>query len=96
MKRAEREDIPVWLVMGWNPVQMSWTVRSRHDDEAEAVQHAEALHRKDRVRVRVRPGVKRVLQVKAPINNQTRAWRFEQAGRMSDLADANKRYKSPG
>lgn len=89
-------DTPVWLVMGWNPVLTSWTVRSRHDDEADAAQHAAALQRKDGVRVRVRPGVKRVLQIKAPINNETRAWRFDQAGRMSDRADANKRYKSPG
>lgn len=87
---------PIWRVMAWNPVQTSWTVRSTHDDKDDAAQHAEALHRKDGVRVRVRPGVKRVLQVKAPINNQTRAWRLEQAGRMSDRADANKRYKSPG
>jgi hypothetical protein len=87
----------VWVVMAWNPVQMSWTVRSTHDDEDDAAQHAEALQHQDRrLRVMVRCGVKRVLTVKAPVNNQTRAWRFDQAGRMSDLADTNKRYKSPG
>jgi hypothetical protein len=34
--------------------------------------------------------------VKPAINNHTRAWREAEAARMIDLADARKRYKSPG
>jgi hypothetical protein len=34
--------------------------------------------------------------IKPAVNNETRAWRLDRAARMSDLADANKRYKSPG
>lgn len=89
--------MPSWRVMAWNPVQMSWTVRSTHDDEDDAAQHAEALQHQDRrLRVMVRCGVKRLLQIKPSVHNETQSWRHQQAARMSDRADANKRYKSPG
>lgn len=90
--------VPVWRVMAWNTVQMAWTVRSTHDDVADAAEHAEALrHRHPRLRVMVAGRrVMRGLAVTPPVNNATRAWRLDQAGRMSDLADAAKRYKSPG
>jgi hypothetical protein len=88
---------PVWRVLAWNPVQMCWTVRSTHDEQADAAAHAEALRHHDRrLRVRVVPAQQLVLEVRPAVNNPTRAWRLDQAGRMSDLADAVKRYKSPG
>jgi hypothetical protein len=89
---------PVWQVMAWNPVQMSWTIRSTHDDADDAAQHAEALrHRDGRLRVMVAGRrVRRGLAVAPAVNNATRAWRLDQAARISDLADANKRFKSPG
>jgi hypothetical protein len=89
---------PIWRVMAWNPVQMAWTVRSTHTDPVLAAEHADALRHKDR-RLRVlvvKAGVKRVLQIKPPVHNETQRWRYQHAARMSDLADANKRYKSPG
>jgi hypothetical protein len=90
--------VPVWRVLAWNPVQMAWTVRSSHDDVGDAAEEAEALRRKDK-RLRVMVVGRRVMRglaIKPPVNNATRAWRLDRAGRMSDLADAAKRYKSPG
>lgn len=88
----------MWRVLAWNPVQMSWTVRSEHTRRADADEHAEALrHRDSRARVRVAGGRSRMAPAIAPpVNNQTRAWRLDQAGAMSDRADAAKKYKSPG
>ena len=90
--------MPVWQVMAWNTVQMAWTVRSTHDNRGDAAEHAEALrHRDKRLRVMVAGRrVRRGLTIKPAVNNATRAWRLEAAGRMSDLADVSRRYKSPG
>jgi hypothetical protein len=85
----------VWRVLGWNPVRMIWTVRGTHDDRDAAAGQADRLRGRG-VRVRVSPAVRRRLAVKPPVSNETREWRLGQAGRMSDLADASKRYKSPG
>ena len=95
---AHPVNVPCWRVLAWNPVQLCWTVRSTHDDQAAAAEHAEALrHADSRARVRVAPGIKRVLTVKpAPASSGTRAWREHQAAVMSDRFDALKRYKSPG
>jgi hypothetical protein len=83
--------------MAWNTAQLAWTVRSTHATREDADEHAQALrHRDARARVMVTGTRRRVLSVMAPINNPTRAWRLDQAGRMSDRADAAKRYKSPG
>lgn len=89
--------VPEWRVLAWNTVQLAWTVRSRHDTRGDADEHAEALrHRHPRLRVTVAGGVRTVPVIKPAVNNQTRAWRLDRAARMSDLADAAKRYKSPG
>jgi hypothetical protein len=83
--------------MAWNTVQLAWTVRSAHPTRDDADEHAEALrHRHPRLRVMVAGGVRTVPVIKPAVNNQTRAWRLDQAGRISDLADAKKRYKSSG
>lgn len=42
------------------------------------------------------PGKRKVLTVQPDIISETRDYRFQVAGQMSDLADAKKRYKSPG
>lgn len=88
----------VWRVLAWNAVEQRWRIRNTYDTPAEAAEKAEAMqHHDPRVRVRVMPGVKPpAVSIKPLVNNATRAWRLSQAGRMSDLADTNKRYKSPG
>jgi len=88
----------VWRVVAWNPVRFVWTVRSTHRVAGDAHEHAEALRwRQPRLRVKVIEATVRVLPgPKPPINNPTRKWRLAQAERMSELADAKKRYKSPG
>jgi hypothetical protein len=90
--------VNTWRVLAWNPVQCTWTVRSSHTDPDDAAEHAEALaHRDTRLRVRVSPALPRwPLTVSPPVNNAARDWRLNQAGAMSDRADTNKRYKSPG
>lgn len=89
--------VPEWRVLAWNTVQMTWTVRSSHATKDDADEHAQALrYRHPRLRVMVAGGLRSVLGVKPPVNNETRAWRLNRAAAMSDLADAAKRYKSPG
>jgi len=87
----------VWRVLAWNPVLRVWTVRSTHNTQTDAAEHAEALqHRRRLLRVRVVPATTRQLRVIPPINNASRLWRLSQAERMSQLADDKKRHKSPG
>jgi hypothetical protein len=87
----------VYDVLGMDPVRRVWTVRSSHNALEEAQDAAEALqHKKPTLRVRVVPGQTVMVQPDPPIVNQTRQFRQEQAGRMIELADAKKRYKSPG
>jgi hypothetical protein len=88
---------PVYRVWGWDSKRLVWTLRSSHDDGIEAAEHAEALqHRNPRLRVMITPNTTKLLVVKPPINSEFRAWRQQIAGQMSDLADAKKKYKSPG
>jgi hypothetical protein len=88
---------PVYRVLGWDPVRFVWTVRSTHDDEVEAAEHAEAMqHRNPRLRVMITPATTKLLTVKPQVDSEFRNWRLKVAGQMSDLADAKKRYKSPG
>lgn len=88
----------VWQVEALNPTRMVWTVWSEHDNEGDANEHAEALwHRhRSRLQVRVRPGLRAMVGVKPAVVNASTVFRRQQAQQMSDLADANKRYKSPG
>jgi hypothetical protein len=89
-------DVDVFRVWAWNTKTMSWTMRGEPlDTVGEAVEVAEALQHKG-LRVRVVPSKKYVVPVAPPIINATREFRQQQAGRMIELADANKRYKSPG
>lgn len=91
------ETKPVFWVLAWNPSSMMWTVRDSYDHLADAEQAAEAMqHRDTTTRVRVMPGKITIIQSDPPIVNPTRVFRQEQAGRMIEIADANKRYKSPG
>ena len=90
-------DQQVWRVLAWDGERQMWVVQDTRDTQADAQQVAEAIqHRDKRRRVRVKPGVRRVVLVKPPIVNRAREFRLEQAGQMMDRADANKRYKSPG
>jgi hypothetical protein len=89
--------VPVWRVLARDAVRMVWTVRSTHDDLSDAQQAAEALqHHDPRLRVRVKPATKSIVEIKPPVVNGTTHFRREVAYRMSDLADAKKYYKSPG
>ena len=95
--KAARMLKPVWRVLAMDPVRMVWTVRSTHDDMDDAQEAAEALqHRDQRLRVRVKPGKMRMLEIKPAVVNSTTHFRQSVAARMSDLADARKYYKSPG
>ena len=78
-----------------DPVRRVWTVRYTCTDIDEACREAAAL-RQSKLRVRVIPHVRKLLTVKPPINSEIRDWRVKLAGQMSDLADAKKKYKSPG
>jgi hypothetical protein len=83
--------------MAMDPTRRVWTVRSTHNDQGTAGQYAEALQHKQRLRVRVMPGTRRSsVPVKPAVVNATTVYRQQQAAAMSDLADASKRYKSPG
>jgi hypothetical protein len=85
----------VFKVLAYNPTRMVWTVREKAYAADMAAEIAESLQHKG-LRVRVQPGTEKVLMVKPPINSEIRKWREEVSGQMSDLADAKKRYKSPG
>jgi hypothetical protein len=78
-----------------DPVRRVWTIRYTCLDMDEACREAAAI-RNSGLRVRVVPHIKRLLTVKPEVNSETRTWRLRLAGQMSDLADAKKRYKSPG
>jgi hypothetical protein len=87
----------VWRVWAWDGERLSWAVQAVRDTEDEARQLAEAMqHRNPRRRVRVQPAARTVLDIKPPVNNASREFRLGQAAVMSDRADTNKRYKSPG
>ena len=87
----------VWRVLAWDGQRMQWVIQASRDQRADADDLAKAMqHAAPRRRVRVAPAKKRVLLVKPPVNNTTREFRLAQAARMCELADANKRYKSPG
>jgi hypothetical protein len=89
---------PVWRVLAWNPRRLYWVVQKSFDTLDDAEQFAESLrHRDPRRRVCIAgaltfPGPR----VKPLVNNPTREFRLIQGGLMSDRADANKRFKSPG
>ena len=89
---------PVWRVMAWNPTRLVWTVRSTHDNESDAAEHAEALWwSQPKLRVMVTKGTVRVtIFSNPPICNVSKQFREQQAAQMSDLADAKRYYKSPG
>ena len=87
----------VWRVLAWNAKRQLWTIRSTHDEQDDAAQHAEAMqHHDPRLRVRIKPSIATVLEIKPAIVNSSTHFRHTTAGQMSDLADSKKRYKSPG
>jgi hypothetical protein len=86
----------VWHVLGYNTEWRAWTIRSTHDNPHDALDAMRML-RAGGLRARVLGASKpAALDVKPAVNNATRTWRLERAGAISDLADAAKRYKSPG
>lgn len=85
-----------WWVLAYNPVTMMWTRRSWHPGTAEASRQADALRQQGlRSRLLYAP---RLVAVPDPAPAPTKAAQFreQQAARMSDRADALKRYKSMG
>jgi hypothetical protein len=88
----------VWRVLAWHPRRLCWVVQDSFDNDGDAREFAEYLrHRNPRWRVRVLLGSAKLgPRVKPPVTNPSREFRLIQGGLMSDRADANKRYKSPG
>jgi len=86
----------VWRVMAMDPVRRVWTLRKECETEAKARAEADDLHDNDRLRVRIIPHQQRPLSIKPAVYNSARTWREEQLARQVELADAKKRYKSPG
>jgi hypothetical protein len=84
-----------YRVMAWNAQQMMWLTTHIRDDRGDADDLAEAL-RHQGLRSRVIPATRRVLLITPPVNNGAKDFRLQQAGEMSDRADSQKRYKSPG
>lgn len=91
MARMKRE-LRVW---GWDPVDRVWRIHYTTDDIHKACSYAAALRKKG-LRIKVVPHKTPILQVKPQVVSETRRFREQQAGQMIELADAKKRYKSPG
>lgn len=86
----------VYRVMIYNAARMVWTVVSTHNEHPEAQEHAERWrHRGKRARVS-RCTETSTMTIKPAVQSPTRQFRDQVAGRMIELADAKKRYKSPG
>jgi hypothetical protein len=79
-----------------DPVRRVWTIRGQRDNIRDACKVA-AFIRDNGLRVRVtvvrRPDP---IPVKPAISSQSKDWRDNQASNVIELADARKRYKSPG
>jgi hypothetical protein len=90
---SERQiELRIWAM---DPVRRVWTIRYTCFDIDEACREAAAI-RNSGLRVRVLPHERKLLTIKPEVSSETRTWRLRLAGQMSDLADAKKRYKSPG
>jgi hypothetical protein len=89
---------PVWRVLAWNATHLYWVIQKSFDSLDDAAQFAESLrHHDPRQRVCIMGATMPPrLPVRPAVNNPTREFRLIQGGLMSDRADANKRYKSPG
>lgn len=74
---------------------MVWTLRHTVYDMDDAVLKASAL-RQQGYRVQVKPFYRNLLEVKPQVQSETRQFREQKSGEMSDLADSKKRYKSMG
>jgi hypothetical protein len=89
-------DVTAYRILVWRPVEMMWRQVATPATWPEAKQCAESwqqLGLKVRIRDRTMP---LPVDPKPAVNNETRAWREEQLQKQIELADANKRYKSPG
>jgi hypothetical protein len=83
-------------VYAMDPQRRVWTLRATHDDEGTARRVADGLY-KSGLRTRIKPvETKPVKPVAEPVYNPTREWRERRLQELMDLADARKRYKSPG
>lgn len=74
---------------------MVWTLRHTVENMDDAVLKASAL-RQQGYRVQVKPFYRKLLEVKPQVQSETRQFREQKSGEMSDLADSKKRYKSMG
>lgn len=74
-----------------------WTIYSERYSESVAAEHAEALRWAKGVRTKVVKSTRTIHQpAEQPPPTEAAAWRLKQAHAMLELADAKKRYKSPG
>lgn len=86
---------PVFKLLAFDPVRRVWTIRSTCDG-LDALCLAASRLRQRGLRVRVLPGVRKVLTIKPDNNTASRLFREQQMQASIELADAKKRYKSPG
>ena len=74
---------------------MVWTLRGERSSLPSARRFATAIQEMG-LRVRIKEHTRKVLMIKEIPNTETRDFRFSQAGKMMDRADALKKYKSMG
>lgn len=86
---------PAVRVLMHDPARNVWVVHHTATSQRELDQVLGSIPRTRRVRCESAT-VRHGFTVKPPPPAESQAWREQQAQRMSDLADANKRYKSPG
>lgn len=89
---------PALRLMAWDAVRMVWTVRATVDvTDTPTMARVMLDLKRQKLRIRVIPCSRTIItEDEQPPYNVTESHRHLQAAIMSDLADAKKRYKSPG
>lgn len=89
--------VAAFVVYVHEPVRNMWLFKHRFTDRSDADEYAEMYRWKGRrSRVAAVSAAGSRVWVKPPVHNAARSHRETQAGHMCVLADACKRYKTPG
>lgn len=72
-----------------------WAIQDEKNSPFDAQQVVNALKSEGK-RARVVRAKRQIIEVKPPVYNVTKSHRELQAAIMNEIADTNKRYKSPG
>src|SRR5215212_10226775 len=94
-KKKFKKYIAVWRVLACDRTRLVWTVRSTHYNEEDALQHQEALRHKG-LAAMIQEHATPILTIMPQNHSKSKEWREAEAQKLMDLADARKRYKSPG